>query len=365
MKCNLCGNESETDPCSRCESETQWAGSGRAAVSHEQRVHEMRYDLTEALTFLPEEYAQLPLFRLPGSAPSGDGIGRSHPGSRPPLNLVVMDLTDTREKPDCDLTRTLDEIRRDRTQWRWDDEDARRPQAQIVALTEPASRRQGIQPTLAQWVRLIDEDLDGTEGYESPWKRIGCCAACTAVSAIPTDEEGCCVGSLRPHAWVERTVEDECRYLLAHIDWIVEQPWASEIVKDAQRMRADVRNAIGERDPIGLDCLRCGNPVEKVVINGNEDTAYWRCTAAGCNTQWSRIELHKLELAQRPKTLAQIAPIIERSLRTLQDWAIRKPKRPPLIYPKGRDARGEKTYSLSEVRKVALMVPSERRRKTA
>lgn len=310
MTCSACGNDSPSDLCSRCESETEWAGRGGSDTAQriQQRIHEMRYDLTEALSFLPEEYAQLALFRLPGSV-KGESVKRAHPGSRPPLNLAVLDLEDTREKPDADPTRTDYQVDR-----------------------RAGERRQGVLPTLTSWVRLCDSEQWDAGIVHQP----------------PADEP---------------TVAGECGWLLSHVEWIILQGWSDEIVADVRKIRADVRRAIGEHDPIPLDCMRCGNPVEKVVINGDEDAAYWRCEA--CNAQWSRLELHHLELAQRPKTLPQLAQITEISVRTLQSWATRTDKRPPLIYPQGRDARGERTYSVKDVRAVALRIPSERKRKAS
>ena len=121
--------------------------------------HELRDKLTAQLRRdlqqIPDLYTLLNLFTVRGR--TGENTGHTTPGSRPPLDLDVLDLTDQRPKPDTPETRLGDHkygsgLEADQTQWAWTDGKGR-------VITEPARRREGIIPTLAQWTLLIECEM--------------------------------------------------------------------------------------------------------------------------------------------------------------------------------------------------------------
>jgi hypothetical protein len=212
VTCDFCGCESDSNICQRCESYQRWAasnpsGDDRMPVTGPVRRSETRTDgagsrarvrLREALEGLPAAYSDLRHFRLPGSRPPDPDAKPSgkRQSSRPPLVVDVIDLEDQREKADADATRADYDLDR-----------------------RAGARRQGVLPTLACWVRLVDGELwdDGIE--HDP----------------PADNP---------------TVTTECGFLLTHIDWIGEQQWLGEITDDIAAMLDDVRHATGWRpDP--------------------------------------------------------------------------------------------------------------------
>lgn len=108
------------------------------------------------LAQIPDLFGLLELFLVRGA--TGEGMIGGPSGSRPPMDLGVIDLLDTREKRDTEPTRTADELSRDR---------------------EAGIRRLGVLPTLAQWQRLIDAELwDASVVHESPDKYLRCCDDC-------------------------------------------------------------------------------------------------------------------------------------------------------------------------------------------
>lgn len=219
--------------------------------------------LADDLAALPDAYAMLNLFRLPGSQPADTGSRqRTTLDHRTLLNLAVLDLTDEREKPDTAPVRTA---------------------ADLAADKLAGERRQGILPTLGLWVRLADAEMCD-EGHRH-------------------DE---------PHP--NPTVRTECDWLTGHLDWIGEQPWANEITDEIADMLRDCQSVAGDLDQVKdrLYCLndRCGWPVEEV------DGAYYRCT--GCGRAWGRLELHRMAERKKPKPLgecARLANVGERTLR--------------------------------------------------
>jgi len=254
------------------------------------RTEKLRAQLSEALEQIPASFDLLDEFILPGSIPaSPDGARGSSSPSRPPLNLVVLDLQDTREKPDSDPQRTDYDIDR-----------------------RAGARRQGVLPTLVAWVRVVDEERDGEDDYVAPWKREACCQGCPITYAMGGIGYGPCVGALRPHAWIPLTLAEAATFLLDHVDWIVDQQWAVEIADECAAILRDIRAAIGEFDVKNqLACMDCGWDVHEA--NGGD---YFRCS--GCAKTWGRIELHRMAERKTPKTMKQCATIIGVSVRTLR-----------------------------------------------
>ena len=223
------------------------------------RTEKLRAQLSDALEQIPASFDLLGEFILPGSAPaSPDGPRGVSSPSRPPLNLVVLDLRDTREKADSDPSRTDYAIDR-----------------------RAGARRQGVLPTLVSWARRADGELwDEGKAHQPP-----------------------------PDA---PTVATECGWLLDHVNWIVDREWAVEIADECAAILRDIRAAIGEFDVKNqLACMDCGWDVHEA--NGGD---YFRCS--GCAKTWGRIELHRMAERKTPKTMKQCAEMLAVSIRTLR-----------------------------------------------
>lgn len=248
------------------------------------RTEKLRAQLSEALEQIPAAFDLLGEFILPGSAPvSPDGPRGASSPSRPPLNLVVLDLQDTRQKRDCDPSRTDYDLDR-----------------------RAGARRQGVLPTLASWVRLVDGELWDEALEHDP----------------PTDAP---------------TVATECTWLGDHVDWIVDQQWAVEIADECAAILRDIRAAIGEFEVKDqLACMYCGWDV-----NEDERGEWFRCS--GCDRKWGRVELHNMAKRKMPKTLKECAKMLGVSLRTLRYARARREFRPV-----ARDGSAD-LFDLSEV----------------
>lgn len=148
---------------------------------------------------IPELYAQIALYREPGSAPP-DPDARAGTGSksRPAVDLAVVDLTDTRLKPG------------------WIDLDPG---------TDPASRRMGVQPTLWLWYRLASDEMEDTG-----------------------QDPGHCD---------EDTVTGLCSWLARHADWI--RTINSDFPKAVRSIHRDLSRGTPPYEP---DCPDCGWPVQ-------------------------------------------------------------------------------------------------------
>lgn len=214
--------------------------------------------LRQHLEQIPDLYALLGLFVVKGS--TGDVVLGSPMGSRPPMDLAVIDLLDTREKPDAEVTRT---------------------DAEIDRLA--GARRQGVLPTLASWVRLADGELwDFGIEHDAP-------------SETPT-------------------VASECAFLVHHIDWIAEQQWVDELADDVRRIRGELRSVTRDRDieDLHLACTSCGWHDIQSMGNGT----WFRCT--GCDQTWTEAELSKHAERARPRPLKACAEVHGVSVRTLR-----------------------------------------------
>lgn len=349
MNCDQCGRKSSTPACDVCLGYQVWATSSHGDNQpSSELVHrgKLLAELRRHLGELPELYGLLPTFLLPGSRPlDPEGIVGTSSPARPPVNLDVTDLLDTHEKADAEATRTDYDIDRRATQWR---------DGCGKMTGSPAARRQGILPTLSSWVLLVDENLDGTAGYVPPWVREACCGACFVLFVGQSDIQGCCVGSRRPHPWQGRTVSGECRFLLNHLDWIIEQRWSDELGLDVKTMRDDMRRAIGDRDTeeATLTCLvpGCGwdvMPAERGI---------YRC--AGCGKSWGEVELSKMAERKRPRTIRECAKLFQVGERTLWRY-VDTDKVRPLARDSGRDL-----YDTQQIAALAAKIKLSRAQAT-
>lgn len=252
-----------------------------------------------SLIEIPDLYSLLPLFTglMSGSGePSGGG---GNP-SRPPANLALVDLTDTREKPDAEAQRTDYDLDR-----------------------MAGGRRQGVLPTLASWTRLVDGELwdEGIE-HDDP-------------AADPT-------------------VVSECAFLLTHLGWCSEQQWFDELAADVKSIRRDLRDAVRERDEEPLRCFveGCGWGVDRVQPAGAE-FPWYRCS--GCGTTWSHLEVYRLHERQKPMRLSACAESLGRPLSTLKEW-----RQQGWLRPFAREG-STSLYRLVDVQQVALRVQHGRK----
>jgi predicted RNA-binding Zn-ribbon protein involved in translation (DUF1610 family) len=220
-------------------------------------------DVARMLGEIPELFALLPLYGLPGSTPPDPDArrGTSSP-AKPPTVLDVVDLLDTREKPQAD--------------------DGERD----VELDKRAGyRRLGILPTLGLWVSMVAAELDDMD----------------------EPVEVCCPD--RQH-----TVAGECAWLTTHLDRILELH--PDFPEDVEWMWRDLRRVVGERDPLTFYCPKCGWRIEP-----QDDATWFRCT--GCPQTWRMdAEIRRLGATQE-LTLKQIASMRGLALKTLHDWSAR------------------------------------------
>jgi hypothetical protein len=318
--CDNCGTPTENPTCDRCLGYQAWASdsgnprpeSGRL---HERRIRETRQHLGE----LPDLYALLPFFTLPGvGVPEEERSGGAGFGSRPPVNLDVIDLGRKRQKKDTDAVRTEDERARDREQWRWEIEDTRSGHAGVVVAGEPARFREGILPMLFQWTRLIDGEMwDEEIEHEGPAE--------------------------------DPTISGECGFLLAHFAWITEQPWWLEFYDEIKTMHRLLLDATHQRvEKARLTCLNdeCGwdvFPVETEVGN-----RYFKCE--GCGETWGALELHRMAERKRPRKLSECAKITGVSVRSLRTEIAEHALRPKI-----RDGNTD-LFDLQDVAAVAARI---------
>lgn len=260
------------------------------------------------LTELPDLYAQQSNYLLPGTRPADPTTRYAPPSStRPPLTLDVIDLTDTRTKPDDQLTPS-DLIEHDR-----------------MAQT----RRLGIIPTLGLWVSLVmDELLDLGQDPAT------CC---------PTTPDG-------DGGWITtHTITGEVDWLLDHLDQILDLH--PDFADDIEAMHRDLRHTVGDRDPFHIVCPYCRNTVEP-----HGDNAWFQCVA--CFKSWTMsAELRRLGATQPDMPLSKIAGLIGRSLHTLRKWAMEGRIEP--IRRRGQTL----LYDLERVRKVSDQITARAARK--
>lgn len=297
--------------------------------------------LTRDLRQIPELFALLPVFLLPGTGTQPDGFGGGKAGSRPAAAPAVVDLLDRRQKPDADPYR--DDAELDRMPHRWRDGHGR-------MVESPGEPRLGVLPTLASWSRAVSDGLWEAGVTHDELGVEACTRLCdeAPVRARRLQTEGPCGGIARQHR-TAATVSGECAFLLEHVTWISRQRWRTELAADVTAIRRALRAAVREHDPIQLKCTieTCGWPVEAQAVDPETGEAgYYRCT--GCGRTWSRAEVSRLYDRQQPMSLAECAEILGRPVKTLHHW-----RGKDWIRPVGRDHRGA-LFSLSDVQDVAF-----------
>lgn len=182
------------------------------------------------------------------------GLGSTNPDDRSqrvPIEPRVLDLADKRTKGDA-----------------WLD-----PIGEADLARRIGERRQGILPTLAQWVRLADGEMLDT-GY---------------------------VDRLDPAE--SPTVTTEAGWIAAHLDWIAGQQWVVEMATDVRDLAGDAGELVGSAAPHHAACLTALDAVD--VTGVPLSTIYrWRACGwlsdVGCNGEGRRLfVLHEIRAMQR------------------------------------------------------------------
>jgi hypothetical protein len=199
----------------------------------------------------------------------------------------------------------------------------------VVKATEQATRRQGVLPTLSSWVRLVDsERWDEGDEHQNP----------------PT----------------QRTVEGECGWLTAALDWIEAQRWVDEFAKDLSDIMADMNHEMGVEPDSATrpTCTKCGWEMEGQGDYEKELHRYSWYRCIGCaHTITTAAELDRASRsAEDLVTLKYAAKVLEKPFSTLRRW-----KQAGWIAPRGNDQRGE-IFSINAIRIVAQTVEPGKKR---
>ncbi len=231
-----------------------------------------RDQLRRRLDDLPELAALAEVLhntRLPKAATTGGS--RPHPGSRPPINLALVDLTDTRQKRPA-VDKLVAEPLRVHNERLQPNEEA----ALARELGETA--RRGVLPTLENWVRMAESEMldDGEEH--------------TPLADDPT-------------------VSTEAGWLHQHLGWIVGRQWVDELERDVARMWRDLRQACSERPEYKPRCPECRATLTALV-------GYWACSACGRDYRDERMVMS----CQQPMTGERIAELFGINHSTITTW---------------------------------------------
>lgn len=160
------------------------------------------------MTGIEQQLAELPglvndLTRCLTERPPDTAGGHTKPGSKPPLRLDVLHLTDQRLKPG----------------WYGDDPRAENP-----------GDRYGILAELALWTRAVMEDRMDADLF-------------------------------KPELTEHPTVASECAWLLSVWDYIAAQRYAEDLGQDIDRMTRQVKAALGVKD-LNLKCPDCADRLQ-------------------------------------------------------------------------------------------------------
>ena len=229
--------------------------------------------LRDGLAALPELGA-LAATALPGEHLGSEGGARTVPGSRPPLNVAVLDLT-RRSLPTAAPVAAAE---RARTEIAWVGGDGRaRPDMGLAA---------GILTTLEGWTRLAEgEMLDA--GRIEP-------------------------GTLADHP----TVDSECAWLLRRILWVLEQQWVVELADDVHRMVRGCRGILHERPEYKPSCPNCHG----LLV---EEASFWHCPDCGTDHRDDRMSLRTAVALQLPMTVGELVKAFGWSRDTINSWVTR------------------------------------------
>jgi len=195
------------------------------------------------------------------------GGSRPTPGSRPPVNLTVVDLRDERAKRNGRLLDPLGSAELEGWALRQQPKSDKAPKWSIANLerlnVDGKGRREGVLQCLGGWVRLASEEMDegGAEHTEPA----------APLDVFVVDSRGdCWLGSVGGP-----TVVSEAGWLSMHLGWIVQQQWVTELEQDVRRIHRDLQTVVGEGRPEYRP--RCPNCKGRM----DDEGAYFTCRDCG------------------------------------------------------------------------------------
>ena len=219
---------------------------------------------------------------LAGEHLGGETKTRTVPGSRPPLQLDVAALTTRRnlDRPD---------------QWPIRDGGiiwTGHKHGRTIAYTDDELPG-GILAVLAAWTRHAEADMldahhAGDWRYSQP----------TPLADQPT-------------------ITTEVRWLLRHIVWIADQPWADMLAHDIHKLTRDCEQALRVRPVYQPRCTTtgCGGTMR------DEGSSIWRCdNCGGTGGEQRRLGLRETVAKQQPMTAAELARAFGWSIKTIESW---------------------------------------------
>ena len=218
---------------------------------------------------------------LAGEHLGGETKTRTVPGSRPPLQLDVAALTTRRnlDRPD---------------QWPIRDGGiiwTGHKHGRTIAYTDDELPG-GILAVLAAWTRHAEADMldahhAGAWRYSDP----------TPLADQPT-------------------ITTEVRWLLRHIVWILDQPWADMLAHDIHKLTRDCEQALRVRPVYQPRCPidGCGGTIR------DQGAAGWRCDTCDRTTTDRRLDLRTAIVHQQPMTAAELARAFGWSIKTIESW---------------------------------------------
>lgn len=277
---------------------THSTGQGTSLIADQIHARLIAKSLGSILDDLPLAHDQLWLHLLPNARSAGLGSRQRHSvfSHGNVLNLDVVDLLSTTEKPVADLYRSDDAIEADKQ-----------------------GRRLGVLPTLSQWVRLIDERMTfADEPHSEPFALVTCGPVCRfndqadEVALWPIYPGYSCTEIERTH-WRRPTVVSHCRWLRLNSHYVSDQEWGVSVVDDLAALLRDIQQVTGmiEYDRT-MPCLTvtCGN-----VAYPQKGGQWYRCS--GCDRAWSRGELIRIAAHNAPRTVAECAKLLGISEKTI------------------------------------------------
>lgn len=195
-----------------------------------------------------------------GTAAPSEGR-RGKPGSRPPLNLTVIHITDTRHKPG------------------WDGLD---PRVDVVV------DRFGVLPALESWTRLVRDEM--------------------MMAGVPW-----------PDMLEVPTVGGEAGWLLATMDFSLAHEWVVELADDVRRLTSQLMAVLGERREYRPRCreIACGAKLDPM-----DNATWYSCPSCGRDYTIDA-DLKALGQVQPAMTGREVADALGIPWATLRKWVER------------------------------------------
>lgn len=220
-------------------------------------------DLPRQLADIPRLYEALPTLDEPARGPASDGGDTGHvdrkPGSKAPLNLTVLHLTDVRYKP---------------RGWR-----THNP-GRVATI-----HRLGTLPALVWWTQLIDA-LAAQKGVETP-----------------------------AHPDGDATIATECAWLTDMLPLILAQPAAHMFVRDIAQLHAELDKAATGTYEFKPRCGTCARVLQA------DDHGGYSCT--GCRRTYTPKSMIDLGRRHPPMVAREIAKTLGIAPATIRTWETR------------------------------------------